>query len=288
MRSSTPPGRGRVNTTAAVAWSREAPLGALAAGSAIYAAWALMPASLRRVLADVKDKVKEVQVVAPNRVRFVLREAWPDFMAFYGTLATAAGWIVPKKYVEKVGDEGFKKAPVGAGPYKFVERVAQGKIVVERFADYWDKGRQEAAIRAAAWARSPPWSSVCSSGSPSACTAASTPPGGWSRRSANAGRCANWRGNRSRRERAVTIADEQARKETLAAARDEPAAAVGETESNAADRLGREGRERRVERAELDRERDLGRSPNAANSVNVNVFYCSAGDFGSSWYLVDV
>ena len=56
---------------------------------------------------------------APNRVRFVLKEAWPDFIAFYGTSATGAGWIVPKKYIEKVGEEGFKKAPVGPGPYKF-------------------------------------------------------------------------------------------------------------------------------------------------------------------------
>ena len=32
-------------------------------------------------------------------------------MTFYGTPATGAGWIVPKKYVEKVGDDGFKKAP---------------------------------------------------------------------------------------------------------------------------------------------------------------------------------
>src|SRR5262249_45023768 len=39
-----------------------------------------------------KDKVKEVQVVAANRVRFVLKEAWPDFMAFYGTSATGAAW----------------------------------------------------------------------------------------------------------------------------------------------------------------------------------------------------
>jgi peptide/nickel transport system substrate-binding protein len=45
----------------------------------------------------LKDKVKEVQVVAPNRVRFVLKEAWPDFIAFYGTSATGASWIVPKK-----------------------------------------------------------------------------------------------------------------------------------------------------------------------------------------------
>src|SRR6185437_8953557 len=52
----------------------------------------------------LKDKVKEVQVVAPNRARFVLKEQWPDFMAFYGTSATGAGWIVPKKYIEKVGE----------------------------------------------------------------------------------------------------------------------------------------------------------------------------------------
>ncbi len=41
-------------------------------------------------------------------------------MTFYGTTATGAGWIVPKKYVEHVGDEGFKKAPIGAGPYRLV------------------------------------------------------------------------------------------------------------------------------------------------------------------------
>ena len=38
-----------------------------------------------------------------------------------------------------MGDEGYKKAPIGAGPYKFVERVPQDRIVVEKFADYWDK-----------------------------------------------------------------------------------------------------------------------------------------------------
>ena len=37
-------------------------------------------------------------------------------MAFYGTMATGAGWIVPKKYIEKVGDDGFKKQPIGLGP----------------------------------------------------------------------------------------------------------------------------------------------------------------------------
>src|SRR5207253_6964767 len=53
----------------------------------------------------LKSKVKEIQLPAPNRVRFLLKEAWPDFMAFYGTSATGAGWIVPKKYTEKVGED---------------------------------------------------------------------------------------------------------------------------------------------------------------------------------------
>ena len=87
----------------------------------------------------LKDKVKEVQAAAPNRARIVLKEPWPDFMAFYGTSATGAGWIVPKKHVEKVGDDAFKKAPVGAGPYKFVSFNPGVELVLEAFPEYWRK-----------------------------------------------------------------------------------------------------------------------------------------------------
>src|SRR2546427_13246912 len=64
----------------------------------------------------LKDRVASVDIADPNLVRFRLKRPWPDFMTFYGSLATSAGWIVPKKYVERVGNDGFKKAPVGAGP----------------------------------------------------------------------------------------------------------------------------------------------------------------------------
>src|SRR2546427_11745073 len=87
----------------------------------------------------LKDKVKEVQVVDARRVRFILKEPWPDFMTFYGTTATGAGWIVPKKYIEKVGDEGFKKLPIGAGPYKFVSSTPGVEIVLEAFEGDWRK-----------------------------------------------------------------------------------------------------------------------------------------------------
>jgi len=87
----------------------------------------------------LKDRVREVQVVDPRRVRFHLKDAWPDFMTFYGTTATGAGWIVPKKYVEKVGDDGFKKAPVGAGPYRFVSSTPGVELTLEAFEGYWRK-----------------------------------------------------------------------------------------------------------------------------------------------------
>jgi peptide/nickel transport system substrate-binding protein len=87
----------------------------------------------------LKGKVKEVRAVDARRVRFVLKEAWPDFMTFYGTTATGAGWIVPKKYVERVGEDGFKKAPIGAGPYKFVSFSPGVELVLEAFDGYWRK-----------------------------------------------------------------------------------------------------------------------------------------------------
>jgi peptide/nickel transport system substrate-binding protein len=85
----------------------------------------------------LKDRVREVQIVDPGRVRFHLKEPWPDFMTFYGTSATGAAWIVPKKYVEKVGDDGFKKAPVGAGPYRAVSFTPGVELVMEAFDGYW-------------------------------------------------------------------------------------------------------------------------------------------------------
>jgi peptide/nickel transport system substrate-binding protein len=60
----------------------------------------------------LEESVAAVETPDPRRVRFRLRRPWPDFMTFYSS-ATGAGWIVPKKHVEKVGDEGFKKLPIG-------------------------------------------------------------------------------------------------------------------------------------------------------------------------------
>src|SRR5713101_6534303 len=86
-----------------------------------------------------KARVAAVEVVDLHRVRFRLKQQWPDFMTFFGTPATGAAWIVPKKYVEKVGDEGFKRAPVGAGPYRLVSFKPGVELVLEAFPGYWRK-----------------------------------------------------------------------------------------------------------------------------------------------------
>jgi peptide/nickel transport system substrate-binding protein len=87
----------------------------------------------------LRERVKQVQVVDPHRVRFQLKEPWPDFLTFYATPATGAAWIVPRRYIEKVGDEGFKKAPVGAGPYRFVSFTPGVELIVEANEGYWRK-----------------------------------------------------------------------------------------------------------------------------------------------------
>jgi peptide/nickel transport system substrate-binding protein len=80
-----------------------------------------------------------VEAADPHRVRFKLKEPWPDFMTYYGSLTTGAGWVVPKKYLEKVGDDGFKKAPIGAGPYRFVSFNPGIELVLEAYEQYWRK-----------------------------------------------------------------------------------------------------------------------------------------------------
>ena len=78
----------------------------------------------------LKDRVAAVEISDSRHVLFRLKAPWPDFLTFYGS-ATGVGWIVPKAYVERVGDEGFKKTPIGAGPYKFVSFTPGVELVLE-------------------------------------------------------------------------------------------------------------------------------------------------------------
>ena len=86
----------------------------------------------------LKERVAAIEITDSRHIRFQLKQPWPDFLTFYVS-ATGAGWIVPKKYVERVGEDGFKKAPVGAGPYKFVSFTPGQELILEAFDQYWRK-----------------------------------------------------------------------------------------------------------------------------------------------------
>src|SRR5262244_1761461 len=85
------------------------------------------------------ERVKAIEIVDPHRVRFVLNSPWPDFLVFYATPATGAAWIVPKKYIEKVGEDGFARQPVGLGPLRFVRMSPGTELVLEANEQYWRK-----------------------------------------------------------------------------------------------------------------------------------------------------
>ncbi len=86
---------------------------------------------------ELKARVQAVETPDPLTVRFQLKEPWPDFMTVYGTTASAAGLVVPKKYVSQVGDEGFRRHPIGAGPYKFVSHAPGVEVVLDAYPAYW-------------------------------------------------------------------------------------------------------------------------------------------------------
>src|SRR5437660_9853573 len=81
--------------------------------------------------------VDRVEVVDPLTVRLVLNAPFSPLIA---QLTDRAGMMVSPKAAKEAGNK-FGLKPVCAGPYKFVERVQQDRIVVEKFADYWDKDK---------------------------------------------------------------------------------------------------------------------------------------------------
>jgi peptide/nickel transport system substrate-binding protein len=88
---------------------------------------------------ELQARVESVETPDPLTVRFRLKAPWPDFMTFYGTTATGAGIVVPKKYLTQVGDDGFKKHPIGAGPYRFVSHAPGISVTLEAYPGYWRK-----------------------------------------------------------------------------------------------------------------------------------------------------
>src|SRR5579862_2962650 len=79
--------------------------------------------------------IDHIEVVDPLTIKLVLKSPFSPLIA---QLTDRAGMMVSPKAAKEAGDK-FGLHPVCAGPYKFVERVPQDRIVFEKFADYWNK-----------------------------------------------------------------------------------------------------------------------------------------------------
>ena len=92
-----------------------------------------MPGSNRR---GELALVTTVDAVDASTVRLNLSAPFAPLLA---QLADRAGMMVSPKAAQEAGDK-FGAKPVCSGPFRFVERVAQDRIVLERYANYWNKG----------------------------------------------------------------------------------------------------------------------------------------------------
>ena len=92
-----------------------------------------MPGSNRR---GELALVTTVDVIDPSTVRLNLSAPFSPLLA---QLADRSGMMVSPKAAQEAGDK-FGAKPICSGPFRFVERVAQDRIVLERFANYWNKG----------------------------------------------------------------------------------------------------------------------------------------------------
>src|SRR2546426_11998966 len=95
---------------------------------------ATLPGSQRK--SDIAS-LDKVEVIDPLTIRLTLQNPFSPFLA---QLTDRAGMMVSPKAVQALGEK-FGTQPVCAGSLKFKERVAQDRIVLERFADYWDKDK---------------------------------------------------------------------------------------------------------------------------------------------------
>jgi len=84
--------------------------------------------------------VERVEVVDPLNLKIHFKR--PDASFIVGGLQI---WVMPRKYIEKVGEEEFARKPVGTGPWKFVSRTVKDELKLEAFDDYWNKKNRPTA-----------------------------------------------------------------------------------------------------------------------------------------------
>ena len=84
------------------------------------------------------DQTHAIDIPDDRTIKFSFKDPFLDFPILMGTSnVCGAGWVVPAKYYQKIGKDGFLQKPIGAGPYKLVSQQAGTKIEYEAFEGYY-------------------------------------------------------------------------------------------------------------------------------------------------------
>jgi peptide/nickel transport system substrate-binding protein len=84
-----------------------------------------------------QDKLDRIEIVDDRTIVFHFKGPFVDFLDLYNGAGSGSGWVLPRHYYERVGKDGFKTRPVGAGPFKFVGQEAGVQASFEAWDAYW-------------------------------------------------------------------------------------------------------------------------------------------------------
>src|SRR6266699_501970 len=88
----------------------------------------------------LRTLIQDIETPAPDRVVIVTKEPTLIIPTYLSRTLSTEGMVLPKKYIEQVGDDVFARKPVGSGPYKFVEQVTGSNIKLSAVDNHWRIG----------------------------------------------------------------------------------------------------------------------------------------------------
>src|SRR5947209_9503667 len=88
----------------------------------------------------LRTLIADIETPAPDRVVIVLKEPTLIIPTYLSRSLSTEGMILPRKYIEGIGDDAFAQKPVGSGPYRFVEQVTGSHIKLAAVDTHWRVG----------------------------------------------------------------------------------------------------------------------------------------------------